>query len=56
MKEIIMPAVKKASVREKEYNNIIVTDKVRSYANEPFFLKKKKKLKNLCVNTRYQSI
>jgi hypothetical protein len=37
-----MSTVKKVSVREKEYN-IIVNDKVRSYADEPFFIKKEEK-------------
>jgi hypothetical protein len=34
-----MPEVKKAPVpvNKKEYNNIIVIDKVRSYADESFF-------------------
>ena len=45
MKGINMPTVKKASVNEKEYNNIVVSDKVRSYADEPFFLKKEEKAK-----------
>ena len=45
MKRNSMPAVKKTSVIEKEYNNIIVSDKVRSYADEPFFIKKEEKAK-----------
>jgi hypothetical protein len=43
MKGVEMPAVKKASV--KEYNDVIVSDKVRSYADEPFFIKKEEKAK-----------
>ena len=35
-----MSVVKKASVKGKEYDDIIVRDKVRSYANEPYFVKK----------------
>jgi len=31
--------------KEKEYNNIIVTDNVRSYADEPFFVKNEEKAK-----------
>jgi hypothetical protein len=38
-----MPAIKKAPV--KEYNDVIVNDKVRSYADEPFFIKKEEKAK-----------
>jgi hypothetical protein len=45
MKGISMPADKKASVNEKEYNNIIISNNVRSYADEPFFIKKEEKAK-----------
>jgi len=34
-----MSTVRKTSVKEKE-DNIIVSDKVRSHANDPFFVKK----------------
>jgi hypothetical protein len=37
-----MSTIKKTSVKEKEYN-VIVTDIVRSYADEPFFIKKEEK-------------
>jgi len=50
-----MPTAKKASVREKEYN-IVVNDKVRSYADEPFFIKKEEKSEGFCVNIPYQNI
>ena len=40
-----MTTVKKASVKEREYNNIVVNDHVRSYADEPFFIKKEEKAK-----------
>ncbi|MDR3693490.1 hypothetical protein [Mucilaginibacter sp.] len=39
-----MSTVKKASVKEKPYN-VVVNDKVRSYADEPFFIKKEEKAK-----------
>lgn len=40
-----MSTVKKATVKGKGYNEIIVSNQVRSYANEPFFLKKEEKAK-----------
>ena len=40
-----MPVAKKASVKEREYNNIVVSDKIRSYADESFFIKKEEKAK-----------
>ena len=39
-----MSATKKAPVKEKD-NNIIVNDQVRSYADEPFFVKKEENAK-----------
>jgi hypothetical protein len=45
-----MPKIKKIA-NSKKYANIIVTDNVKSYANDPFFFKKleeaKKTLNNL---------
>jgi hypothetical protein len=39
-----MSAIKKTSVKEKDYN-IVVNDQVRSYADEPYFIKKEEKAK-----------
>lgn len=36
-----MSTINKASVKEKEYH-IVVNDQVKSYADEPFFVKKRK--------------
>jgi len=35
-----MSVVKKAPVKRKEQDDIIVSDQVRSYAGEPYFVKK----------------
>jgi hypothetical protein len=45
MKGANMSVVKKAQVKEKEYDEIIVSDKVRSYANDPYFVKKAEEAK-----------
>ena len=39
-----MSTIKKTSVKEKDYN-IVVNDQVRSYADEPYFIKKEEKAK-----------
>jgi hypothetical protein len=44
-KGAIMQTTKKVAIKGKEYNDIIVTDHVRSYADEPFFIKKEEKAK-----------
>lgn len=41
-----MPTVKKETVKGKEHTNIIVIDNVRSYADEPFFIKKEEKARD----------
>jgi hypothetical protein len=40
-----MQTVKKVAIKSKEYNDLIITDQVRSYADEPFFIKKEEKAK-----------
>jgi len=40
-----MQTTKKAVIKGKEYNDVIITDQVRSYADEPFFVKKEEKAK-----------
>lgn len=40
-----MSTVKKAMVKEKGYNEVIVSNEIRSYANEPFFVEKEEKAK-----------
>jgi len=40
-----MSTVKKAAIKGKGYSEIIVSDQVRSYANEPFFVEKEEKAK-----------
>jgi hypothetical protein len=37
-KGIIMPSVKKTTVTEKGYGKPIISDEVRSHANDPFVL------------------
>jgi len=40
-----MSTVKKAIVKGKGYDEIVVSDQVRSYASEPFFVEKEEKAK-----------
>lgn len=40
-----MQTTKKAVIKGNKYNDIIITDQVRSYADEPFFVKKEEKAK-----------
>jgi hypothetical protein len=39
-----MPAVKKAT-NERDHGNAVVSSKVKSYANEPYFVKKTEEAK-----------
>ena len=40
-----MPAVKKAPVKKEIHDDIVVSDEVRSYTNDPYFVKKVEKVK-----------
>ena len=40
-----MQANKKVAIKVKENIDVIITDQVRSYADEPFFIKKEEKAK-----------
>ena len=40
-----MSTVKKVVAKGKEYSEIIVSNQVKSYANEPFFVEKEEKAK-----------
>lgn len=44
-KRAVMQTTKKAVIKGNKYNDIIITDQVRSYADEPFFVKKEEKAK-----------
>lgn len=45
---IMSTSAKKTSAKEKEYN-LIITEKIRSYADEPFFVKKEEKAKEFLL-------
>ena len=40
-----MPAVKKATNEKKSYGNAVVSRNIKSYANEPYFVKKAEEAK-----------
>jgi hypothetical protein len=40
-----MATAKKAITKEKDHSDVIVSDKVRSYADEPYFVQKAEKAK-----------
>ncbi|HAL81586.1 MAG TPA: hypothetical protein DCO83_04590 [Mucilaginibacter sp.] len=39
-----MPVVKKAPEKKEKHDDIIVSDEVRSYTNDPYFVKKAEKV------------
>jgi hypothetical protein len=41
-----MPAVKKTSVKDEKFNNVIVTAEVKNYSDESFFIEKEQKAKD----------